>query len=661
LTPLPQDVGAAREASDLKTHYDTIFDRQMQTLNMVSSAIETSTTWLKIVWDQNKEAFTSYIDEEQSQDEDLLSSIFGQQPSPVQQLESLIPKLTGRVRVVKSRIGDIDEIIVPPMEMYIDRDARTWDEVQWIDHAKVRTLEYIREKFGWRGWLVKGDKDNNGSTRWESRLDGITGDPVRTHLQAELTSAILHEYWEKPTLRFPIGRLLRVAGGFLLTEPDVSDAQDVREWMLANPHETDLRNYPRKACDWPYLKNDDFPFAPLSFKPRWGTIWSSSAARPVISHQKEISNLISRFCDQINTIKPTILVPLGGLIKTDQFQSRRSWQILPYDGAPPTYIQGPPPPQEALALVALLKGLMEDSLGVHDPTNGIAPTPDASGVMVQKLKESDQSMHAPFFAAIEQFHKKRLEWEISLCGQFYNEPRLVGVSAGNDPAEAVMNARSFEHLTSGGQVRVEVVPGSAIPKSPDAMRDFWLELLKSGGFTPDMFPALIAVFDQLGLEDADALKGRFYQACTEVIALTKAMNPQPDPAAAQQAMLAPIMAKGQIDSALKDKDIQGKIAVAQIGAQSDAQQTDQKLHAEMLARNSETQSLMTEHAHATALEMLQTAHAAATPTIALKGTLTPTGEVSAEVEAGLNSSHAEAVQMAQRPISNQSASPTKNP
>jgi hypothetical protein len=46
------------------------------------------------------------------------------------------------------REGDIDCCVVPFFELKFDTSCSTWDEVSWVCHDKVRTVDYIKETYG---------------------------------------------------------------------------------------------------------------------------------------------------------------------------------------------------------------------------------------------------------------------------------------------------------------------------------------------------------------------------------------------------------------------------------------------------------------------------------------------------------------------------------
>ena len=585
LTPAPGDVAAAAEARDLLDHYDRVFSRQSQTQDWVDSCLESSTTFLKLIWDPKKEARTAYTDSK-----------------------------TGQPVTKSAAIGDLEEILCPPYEIYPDPKARDWNECGWVIHAKVRSLTYIQQAYGSkeneeRGWQVRGESVGASSnTSALTRMDAITGDGQRQGQNNSKNSAIVYECWEKPSSRYPKGRRIVVAGGVLLLPPD--------------------------KLDWPYTKNDVFPFVPLHYKKKWGSLWALNAVHDLIPLQRQLNNTLSRLTDRVNTDKPTILIPEGSEIGIDAYQSKRNFSKITYrNGQPPTY-QTPPPVSEAwFSLINLTKGLMEDISGVHEVSNGSVPAGLTAGNAIELLQQSDTTQMAEFVGNIEAAACLRAEWELALVSQFYQEPRLVAVSEEGDPQQEQVAARSFEALKASGGVRVEVTPGSATPKTPAARIQQYMDMAQKGMFQPDVLPVTKMLVELMGLERSDTLSERITQAIAEIKAS------QPDPAQIQAV-------KGQQAQAIAAQQSQGQ--QAQQAAQSEhlAQMAAVNAHSQIEIDQAKLQGLLaieqTKATNALALQHLKDInaldlqqHDKATIQMRLSGNMDPAGVVDAEKKAGI--------------------------
>lgn len=557
LTDSPEDKGAAEEARCVLDHYDLLFDRQHQSRSWVDSALTTSTSFLKIFWDPHKEAWAPSIDE------------------------------NGRPGKVKAKVGDIEEIIVPPFEIYPDPKAKTWRECSWLIHAKVVPLSYLQQKFGESGYRVQGDTGTEWGGSVEARLDGIQGDQQRLGTSSGKNSATLYELWEKPTARYPKGRLIRVAGGQVLA-----------------------------AGDWPYEKRDTFPFVPLGYQEKTGALWALNAVSDLIPLQRAYNNTLSRIQDRVNTDKPTILAREGAEINLGAYQSKRNYEIVEFVGEPPIYQQTPPINSYWFTFLEILHGQMEDISGVHEVSNGSVPNGVTAGNAIELLQQSDQTQMSEFVGNVESAQVERATWEIALCAQFYDEPRIIGIQetaappvtaplppnpeggvgspslpggapflpnvgggmagpgapgpqaslpipgglppmplghpgapalhgqgmppppgiAGLPPIAPRRPGAMMLRFLKSGVCRVRVTPGSATPKTAAAKSQQILDLFRAGAFQPQNLGSLRLVTDLLNLERSDQLNMRIDAEIERQKQIAEVSQPDPQKLAAIKAM-----------------------------------------------------------------------------------------------------------------------------
>jgi len=596
LSSNPLDIAAAAEARDLIAHYDAKYNRQEQTLQWVDSVLSTSTTCLKVVWNPSARV--------------------------------LAPTKSG---IAKYQVlGEIEEELVPPDELYPNPSARDWPDIDWLIHRYVMTLSRIQSHFGERGMRVKGQKarGTDSAYSWtETRLDAISGEGAPTITSNEETATV-YECWEKPSLRYPKGRLLIVADGILLTDPD--------------------------QVDWPYEKDDDFPFIPLRYEMRSRGLWSLNAVSRLVPIQRQLNVVTSRMQDRMQNDKVIVAVPTGGGFGLDDFSSPSSAYEIRYNqGFEPQIFQPSPLNESHLALANWLIAQMENISGVHEISNGITPPGVEAGNAIELLQNADQTQMAEFITLIEVAQKRRAEWEIALASQFIAEPRLIAVSTlpsqvpqaqtpnqlppdaaggmvsaapptptGPTPAMAV---RAFEGLTKGGQVHIEVVPGSATPKSPAARLQQYLDLAKYGFFDPQKLPVLKVVADLMGIERSDVFTDRIDQAFAAVQAQ------QPPPQVLQQMQAEQDQQKLQMQleaqAQMEAIKVHGMVEVEQIKAQLVSQLQAQKAQAQADAQ-------LNDHHHDAAMHGLE----AITPNVSIgfTGKLGTTALPSAERMIGLD-------------------------
>lgn len=442
LTEDTLDVQASREAESVRGHCSRKFDRITQTKERVAWALKSSTCFLKIYWDDNKMNTIPVVD------------------------------FAGNVTFEQARVGDICEEIIPCFSVFLDPTAREWEQVRWLIHAETRPLSYFVDKFGEKGKSVKPDaKRQNAVNGYVNRYmnSGIGfASPVQTPGMGKgMDAAICKEYWEKPSFKFPKGRYIIVAGGVV------------------------LYNGP-----WPYQKNDDFPFVPLSYQSRSDSPYGRSLAGELISLQYTYNRMMSAMLEQAEQQVDFVAVAKGTGVQADAFDEikGRGVRKIYYDntvGMPPVFSRSPGIAQDKLAFLQKIERDMQDIAGVHDVTQGMAPA-GTPAEAIRLLQQADQTQHASLRASIEKSAVKIAEWEVALYAEKAPLDVMLGMmdetgtmepeQPGMEPEEIQMagNVISLRALREGGQYRVIYTPGSSLSEGPEEKNQKILTLYQMG-------------------------------------------------------------------------------------------------------------------------------------------------------------------------------------
>lgn len=560
-TDSPLDMAAAPEGRAVVAYFDYKFRRQSQLQQLMRYALVTSAAFLKIYWDPNKLAE--------------------------------VPKLDRGGNVVgmtMAQVGDVCEDICPCFEIYPDPKARTWAECRWMIHAKVRSLEDVKERYE-DGWMVVPDMGNGPTGYIESRLASVTGDYARGSEAGQSNKQVLVlEYWEKPTKRYPQGRLVVVAGGRV------------------------LRNE-----KWPYKKKDSFPFIPLAYEEGLSTLWPANAVQDLISPQRSYNRGISRIEEHVVTSWGKIMAPVGCTISPTAFDSATPNEVIYYEPGPgvPQHIPAPPMPSFLIDVLHINDSDMNDISGVHEVSDGQLPAADMPAAAIRLLQDSDTTQMSLFTGNIETFHVERATWEIELASEFYTEPRLIALaqvsgdadatsgqavgamgapppglggpmgmpppgmgggpmgapspgmggpmdglppgmpgagpvgappqgmggpldsthhSPGSEMSKPVMQVMAFRALNAGGAVRVIVEPGSATPKSAEAQAQEVMDLAKAGLLGPIGDPTTTAVvLALLDYANPDPIVEKLEKARLKMMQMQAVNQPNPAQVAAVKA------------------------------------------------------------------------------------------------------------------------------
>ena len=499
LTDDDLDIQAAKEAEAIRGHCARKFDRVTQTKQRVAWALKSSTCFLKIYWDDQKENTVPIVD------------------------------FSGNVTFEQAQVGDICEEIIPAFSVFLDPTAREWESVRWLIHAETRPLSYFVDRFGEKGKAVKPDaKRQNAVNGYVNRYlnSGIGfASPVQTPGMGKgMDAAICKEYWEKPSAKFKNGRYIIIAGGVV------------------------LYNGP-----WPYQKKDDFPFVPLAYQSRSDSPYGRSLAGELISLQYTYNRILSASLEQAEQQVDFIAIAKGTGVQADLFDEIRGRGVkkVYYDntsGMPPVFSRSQGISQDKLAFLQKIERDMQDIAGVHDVTQGMAPA-GTPAEAIRLLQQADQTQHASLRASIEKSAVKISEWEVALYAEKSPLDIMLGLmdetgmkqemaeEMGMEEQLPEMAGRpiSLKALREGGQYRVIYSPGSTLAEGPEEKNQKILTFYQMGILgTPGTPAASKLAVSLMDLPETDKILKALQQQEMEAMqmqqeAMQMQMQQQPDP------------------------------------------------------------------------------------------------------------------------------------
>ncbi len=430
LSDSERDRAAADEANIICQHFNRKFGRETQLKERVRWACVCGTSYLKVYWDAK-----------------------GVQTVPFFDME------TGEVAGFKQmNVGDVREEILPAFDVFVDPTAKRDEDLRWIIHASVRPLSWFVDSYGDRGKMVSADALSGQSSSYiDSYLEGGNGSgngwvPPSTsrlgQIESRKKAAVVYEYWEKPNDQYPRGRYIVSTNTALLY-----------------------------AGDWPYEKKDKFPFIPLRWQPRAGTVYGYSLGFDLCPLQQTYNRIYSRLLEQFESQKDYIMIQKLSGIGADAFNnqsddvvdSNRIYRKIYYNQAtaPPSIVRAPGVGGDLFPMLQLLEKDMMDIAGLHDVSQGMAQagTPAES---VRLLQRADNTQHSFIRSDIEISNAEIKEWEVALVAQYGVAPFVGQVEERQSPADELRTGViTFDHIRDGGQYRIEYVPGSAQEDSPD--------------------------------------------------------------------------------------------------------------------------------------------------------------------------------------------------
>ncbi|WP_395144691.1 hypothetical protein, partial [Armatimonas sp.] len=422
LSGSPLDRAATEEAKAMFAAEDVRQNRRNQRFNHVRWALVTGEGWILPRWNA-----TALV--------------------PVAEMQG------GQIASRKSApLGAMSEEAVSGLEIFLDPLAPSVNESDYVIHATVKSVAWVRSLIGKETMLRKGI---NPDAKAGGALSPAFLDHTEQLVAARSTAAneanaySVLDCWAlpKPGSMFPEGLRCVIVAGHVA------------------------------YCGyWPYEKKDAYPFIPLAWKQILGSCRGRGLMAELAPLQVAYNRCLTDVINYMENAVPTILLPEGGDVTPGAYSIEHTKSLrvivanlLGSGGVPPQWQNAPAVPGDIYRLKDWIWGDMQHRAGIHDPSLGTV-SGDASGVSISLLQQSDQTQHAPFLAAIEEAARHVREWEVALYSQFAAPwvPRIVGLDEKGNPAGDKFQAVALRALTGGGQVGIHLAPGSAIATTPAA-------------------------------------------------------------------------------------------------------------------------------------------------------------------------------------------------
>jgi hypothetical protein len=333
-------------------------------------------------------------------------------------------------------LGDVAIDYLTPFEVFVDPFARTMEEAAWVIHARVRSVEYVEEKYGVR---VAAD-----ASTVVSALEGSVRDRILYGAEGNLPAVMVKEYWERPSSRHPRGRYAVVAANKVLYEGDN-----------------------------PYAATCPIPFVMMKHLPAPDQFYGAS----VVSHLRAINVIYNKLRSDIieNTTKlsnPMLLAPVNALLREPSWEAG---EVIPYNpivGGNFTPIRVDPYPSHMVNTLLRILQERDDISGVSEVSRGTVPRNVRSAAALAYLLEQDATRMNVVAYNWECFIGRALQYALNLARQFYEVPRVLRVLGEN----AEWEAKLFKAEDIPPEADVRVVAGSTLPKSQVQQQEFLLNL-----------------------------------------------------------------------------------------------------------------------------------------------------------------------------------------
>lgn len=346
-----------------------------------------------------------------------------------------------------------------PFDVYPDPEATRLHNAKWVilSHNLTEAAVELR----WPGLTKSIDSRR-------SRGVGFVGDEESTRKQdfRGYTSGIeeskiyrLLEYQERPNKEHPEGRRIICSEGVVLEETSLP----MRRFSLAEVRVGEM--------------GDRF--------------WGTGSMRGLVPLQRELNRTISQVLELRNLATQPPWVAAAGSISRQGIKNRPDHVIF-YNanmGPAPSRVPPVPIPNSLYELVDSIKGSMYDISGVHEVSQGRAPTGVVSGRAIGMLSDQDATKLGPASRTLERSMAEVGSMLLEMWKKYMQTEITISVLGEGKRPEAMRLHR--DHIDS---TDVDVRSGSLLPKFPSYEREVSLQLLQLGGFGPMEDPETLVKF-----------------------------------------------------------------------------------------------------------------------------------------------------------------------
>lgn len=366
--------------------------------------------------------------------------------------------------------GDLVFSVDTPFEVIPDYSVINWDEMRAVCRIKIRSVDYIKEKYGVE---VAPDNLSMDYSAMIKTMEQATTLGGTMDLQTLLSNAcMLKDYYENPSKDYPKGRHIITAGGKKLFEGPLKTKYKGK-WTI------------------PVITYGAIKIA--------GRLMYMAPLEPLLPLQWEYNKCRSSMIEDDNRVgRPKLLSPVDSIIGsayTDQ-----PGEHLEYDpaaGPAPFYLQAPQPSMSKLKNLERLDSEMLEIGGVHDISMGRLPRRATSGFALSILDEKDNTVMAPMIESKQRGHRKVFSMALGIAEDEFLETRKMKIVGEKHKFEEL----EFRGADIKGQNDVRILPDDPFPTSRAAKLEFAISLANAKILSPRAIRRMLNMTEFVEMDD----------------------------------------------------------------------------------------------------------------------------------------------------------------
>jgi hypothetical protein len=334
--------------------------------------------------------------------------------------------------------GEVRLEVLNCLEVFVDPQAKRIEEAQWVIKAKVRKLDYFKERYPDRGMAVKEEEAWLLSSLYDLKANALTntsgGGSAQQNTSDQMkNSAIELVYYEKRSKDFPNGRKIISANGILLEDKEL-----------------------------PIGEFDIVKFDDIIIGGRYNSEALITHLRPI---QDQYNILRTKCADWIKKTLGGKYIAAKGAGLSQEAINNESGEVVEYNPVPnasePKAMSIPTLPSYVYDDIQVLDGEFDLISGIGETSRGKLESASMPASLGALLQEQDQTRLSVQTNRNEISYAKVGCHILKYVGKYYQMPRLLK-TAGSGLEYAV---KEFVGGDLNDNYDVVVIPGSTVPNS----------------------------------------------------------------------------------------------------------------------------------------------------------------------------------------------------
>jgi hypothetical protein len=392
----------------------------------------TGSAFWKVYWDSSKGDKADYVMTEDGPYRDQNEKLVTRDRIQELGLNDLVTN--GQLKTQSIARGEVAVEVLSPFEIYPDPLANDIHEAEWIIESKVRSLDYVKGKYGF-----DATEDAEAPVGIAESRMYTTGSGSETYKGVKV-----NEYYARPSKLHPEGHwAVWINDKLIKSEP--------------------LSRSPYVGCPYVMFRSQPIP----------GRFWPTSITTQLRGPQTDLNKIKSQIRENaIRLGNASVMISRQANVDYTGIPGEEIFFDDTLPNSVPQFLRPPDLPVYVLQEVDRIEASIQEISGLHEVSKASVPSGVTAASAINLLQEADDTRLGPEIADMEKALSYAGNLILKLRAKFNDDSRMIQI-AGEDGDWDIFE---FRGAMLKNNTNVEVQAGSAMPRSKAAKQAAMTEI-----------------------------------------------------------------------------------------------------------------------------------------------------------------------------------------